>query len=181
MQLQPELAAEKRGVNSAHPRVLQIAATLGGGQRKFVAGFLQAFADRILDRGDFVLRKAFFPAAQRIDFFFNAFFAERGVRLRQAPQAGALNLIVVQIVIDKAAELAERLAGVRDQILVVDLNVIGRKLAAVGAPPMNHPFPIKRSRYQAIGLAAVPRQGSEPTHFFQRERNVTSVSDYVHK
>ena len=38
MQLQPELAAEKRGVNSAHPRVLQIAATLGGGAASLFGG-----------------------------------------------------------------------------------------------------------------------------------------------
>src|SRR5882762_10711513 len=52
MQLQPQLAAEKSGIHSAHPRLPQAPAALAGGQRQFVAIFLQALAHGRFDGGD---------------------------------------------------------------------------------------------------------------------------------
>ena len=163
------------------PGETQAAAALGGGQRQFVAIFIETLAHRCFDSRYIGVRQALFPAAERIDFFFRAFFAKRRIRFRQTAQAGALNPVVVQIVIDKAAEFAERFARVGDQVFIADLDVVGRELAAMGAALVNHPLPIQRSRHQAFGLAAVPGQRSEAPHFLERERNVAAVADDVHK
>jgi hypothetical protein len=84
VQLQPQLASEKRGIHAAHPRLPEASAALRRRQRKFVAILFQTIPHRRFDGGDIGVCQSFFPTAKRVDLLFPAFFAKLRVRFRQA-------------------------------------------------------------------------------------------------
>src|SRR5208283_3564897 len=45
----------------------------------------------------------------------------------------------------------------------------------------HHPLPVEGGSDEAVGFAAIPRQRSESSHFFERESDVAAVADDMHE
>src|SRR5207248_3095863 len=86
--------------------------------------------------------------------------------------------VVVEILIQKFAESAERLLGIKNQVFVMNLEVIRRHGTAVVAAFANHPLPIQSGSLEAA-RSAVPGKRLKTTHSFQRESDIPAVADDV--
>src|SRR6266566_9808087 len=141
--------------------------------RQFITECLQCGPHQTLEHCQVLSGITTPPAPNRVELVFCPITSERSIGVANRSDSHSLNAVIIQIVIDKFAELRQSLTGIANQIFEMNLSVIVTQLATVTPTAIHHPLPINSCSHHP--RLPVPWQAADIPQLLHGERNVATV------
>src|ERR1035441_7178287 len=127
--------------------------------------FRQGVSDQTFDSGQLIGGQLLFPACDWIEV--SPPGRERGVGASHGTDGGPLDAVVVEIMLEEAAQPPKYGARITNQLFEPNFRIVLPEQRASRPAFLNNPFPVKRGTFG--GLAIFPRKRADITLLRERD------------
>src|SRR5260370_37635521 len=154
----PVLAFEIGSMQKASRRQREIESHLRTVGSTGITHILQGMAHEPLETQQLLRQETLLPAADRTESGVRCFRAKGRVGYAYRTVSYALNFFIVQMMVDEPADLIQSLLRAGQEILEVNLDIVGTGGTSESAALLHNPFPIQPASDQAVTI--FPRESA---------------------